>query len=95
MPWKKRARRDANESELVKTIRQCGGQWLPLNVTDGPDGVIGFQGRTELAEVKTAKGKLKPGQSEFHKTWRGGPIRVLRTVDDVIQLLGEKQGERC
>jgi len=90
MPFRRRAKRDANEPELVKVIRQCGGQWLPLNVTDGPDGVIGFSGRTELAEVKTLKGKVQPGQSEFHKTWRGGPIHVLRTVDDVVNLLAKR-----
>jgi hypothetical protein len=86
-PWKRRAKRDRNESELVKAIRHCGGQWLPLNVKDGPDGVIGHAGRTLLAEVKTPTGKLKEGQAEFHKGWRGGTIHVLRTVDDVLALL--------
>ena len=89
-PYRRRARRDVNEPALVKVIRQCGGQWLPLNVTDGPDGVIGFHGRTELAEIKTEKGKLKAGQSEFIETWRGGPIYVLRTAADVVALLRDK-----
>lgn len=86
-PWKRRARRDENEAALVKVIRQCGGQWLPLNVSDGPDGVIGIHGHTALAEIKTAKGKLKDGQTDFHRDWRGGPIHVLRTVDDVMALM--------
>jgi hypothetical protein len=86
-PYRRRAKRDQNEPSLVKVIRQCGGQWLPLNVTDGPDGVIGIRGQSLLAEIKTETGKVKPQQAAFHRDWTGGPIYVLRTADDVLALL--------
>jgi hypothetical protein len=80
-------RRDGNEKAIVNAIRACGATWLSVSVRNGPDGIIGWHGKNYLAEVKTPKGKHKTGQTEFAEKWRG-TIHVLRTPEDVYQLLG-------
>lgn len=82
------ARRDGNEIAIVKVIRQLGGSWLPISVPNGPDGALGWQGKTHLIEIKTPKGKHKPGQIEFAASWQGAPVHVVRTEDDLLLLLG-------
>lgn len=85
------ARRDSNEPALVKTIKHFGATWLSLSIVNGPDGLIGWRGRNYLVEVKTVKGKHKPGQTVFAETW-AGTIHVLRTENDVCELLGIDPG---
>ena len=52
-----------------------------------PDLCIGFQGQTMLAEIKTKAGKLNAMQRNWHDTWNGEKVVVLRTSEDVEQLL--------
>lgn len=93
--YRRAARRDPNEAELVTVIRGLGGTVMHL---DDVDLLVGFQGRNYLMEVKQEKAKglsrhqydLKPGpQTELHETWRG-QICVVRTVEDVCRVLGVK-----
>ena len=95
MPYRRRAKRDRNERKIVAAIRQLGAQWLPLNVTDGPDGVIGFRGTTVLAEIKTDTGQLRTGQFLFHQAWPGGRIVILRSIGDVVQLVSGRADQEC
>jgi hypothetical protein len=52
-----------------------------------PDLLIGCGGGDVQAEVKTAKGKMRPGQIEYRENWRGRPPVVLRTLDDCVALV--------
>lgn len=86
---RRRGRVDANQAALVAYARARGASWVSLaNVGDGvPDGLLGYQGHTWLVEVKTATGRLTPDQSQFLMLWRGSPVRIVRTVEDIEALL--------
>jgi Holliday junction resolvase len=81
------AKRDANETEIIKALRQIGATVQPINAADTPDLLIGYQGINYLMEVKTEKGKLKPGQIDWHDNWRG-QCAVVRSVDEAFMILG-------
>lgn len=81
------AKRDASEPSIKETLEKHGWSVQPLSIKGGPDLLCGAYGTvTELVECKTGKRKLKPGQSTWHRTWRGLPVRVLRTAADAEQL---------
>ena len=86
------ARKDANEAAIVKALRAAGASvWivgLPVDL------LIGFQGRTILAEVKTLTGKRNPHakgytdlQRDFMASWRGGTVATLTDVESALTLL--------
>lgn len=52
-----------------------------------PDGLLGFQGANHLAEIKGDDGELNPKQERWIRRWRGAPVAVLRTGDDLVRLL--------
>lgn len=90
------AKRDATEPAIVEALRRCGWSVQPISVADAPDLILGKCGRTYLAEVKTAKGRVKPGQAEWHRKWEGADVVILRSVDDALrfeQVYGRSQGE--
>jgi Holliday junction resolvase len=80
------AKRDASEAAIVAALRTAGWSVEFLNLTDGPDLLIGKPGRCLLIECKTGKGKLKPGQSDWHQRWKGPTVIVVRTVEEAIRL---------
>ena len=82
------AHRDDAEAPIVAALRQAGASVFLVTTKDAPDLVIGFRGSTMLAEVKTGKRKLQPGQRTFADAWRGGPLVELRTVEEALALLG-------
>lgn len=81
-----KARRDANEAEIVRAFRQLG---CIVEHTDKPlDLLVGKHGRTHLVEVKAEGGKLTPAQEEFLSTWKGDWC-ICRSVDDVVETVME------
>ena len=83
------AKRDTNEAAIVEALRRTGWSVELLNLTDGPDLLIGKPGRCLLVEVKTETGKVRPGQARWHATWRGPRVIVLRSVDEAIKLTAQ------
>ena len=79
----RKAKRDANEREIVAALEQCGATVYRLDVPC--DLLIGFRGRTYLGEVKTKNGKLTKHQKEFAEVWRGQVPHIFRTPDDVVE----------
>jgi hypothetical protein len=79
------AKRDLSEPAIVTALRLCGWSVQPISVPDAPDLILGKAGRTYLAEVKTGKGKVKPGQALWHREWRGADVVILRSVDDALR----------
>jgi Holliday junction resolvase len=88
-------RRDLNQSAIVRALRDAGATVvITADVGGGfPDLVVGWRGKTYLVEVKNLT-QLSAKQLEFIERWRGGPIIVLRTVDDVVRFLQE-EGDAC
>jgi hypothetical protein len=80
------AKRDTSEKAIVEALRKSGWSVEFLSLKDGPDLLLGLGGATYLAEVKTGKAKLKPGQAEWHASWRGCAVWVLRSVEDALNL---------
>ena len=79
------AKRDESEPAIVEALRSVGADVALLK--QPVDLLIGFRGKTYLAEVKTGKAKLttgKNGQKEFVDEWRGAPVPVFRTPMDAI-----------
>lgn len=92
MGWRRRhGNPDKNQAVIFDLVRD-----LPASVviTTGvgkgfPDGVIGFQGMTVLAEIKNdeAGGSLEESQTRFMQEWRGGPLIVASDGGKLVQQL--------
>lgn len=79
-------KRDTSEKAIVSALRRCGWRVDYLSAKDLPDLLLTRSGMTVLAEVKTGKAKLRPGQKALAETWTGGPLVVLRDIEDVLAL---------
>ena len=82
---RRNAKRDANEPEIISALRQAGATVRTISGAGIPDSLIGFRGKTYLAEIKSEKGTLTKPQEKFFAEWRGFPPVIFRSVDDVIQ----------
>jgi hypothetical protein len=81
-----RHRRDANQKEIVETLRTLGCSVRDLSqVGDGgPDLEIGIYGHDFAVEVKEFGKVLSEDQVEWAQTWRGSRVVVLYTADQAI-----------
>ena len=89
------AKVDANQTEIVKALRQVGASVQSLAATGKgvPDLLVGFRGKNLLLEVKDggkvkSARKLTPDQVEWHQDWRGH-VAVVESVEQAIKILGE------
>ena len=89
------AKVDANQTEIVKALRQVGASVQSLAATGKgvPDLLVGFRGMNLLFEVKDggkvkSARKLTPDQVEWHQGWRGH-VAVVESVEQAIKVLGE------
>ena len=85
-PGRMRAKRvDANHGEIKRAFERMGCDVIDLSRVGGsvPDLLVRVRAlnRWMLVEIKTAKGRLKPGQVAFAERW---PVEVVRSVDDAI-----------
>ena len=53
-----------------------------------PDLLVSRQSRAILVEVKAPKGKLRASQTGWQDGWRGIPVVVCRSTDDVAKIVG-------
>lgn len=88
------AKRDLAEPLVVETFRKAG---CTVERMDRPcDLLVGLHGITHLVEVKTGSkgyGKgLNGNQEAFARTWRGGPVLVVRTPEDALSLINKWHG---
>lgn len=87
-------RRDSNQAQIVEDIRSCGISVLNLADVGGGAGDIlcGYRGVNYFFEVKNSKArkserKLRPGQVDFHQSWRGQIARI-ETADEALHVMG-------
>jgi len=82
------ARKDANHNEIARAFERMGCDVLDLSGVgkDCPDLLVRVRAidRWMLVEVKTPKGRIKPGQAAFAERW---PVKVVRTIEDAIGAL--------
>jgi len=83
-----RTRRDANEAAILDSFRRAGWAVLKINEPGAPDAVVFSQhGFPYLIEIKMPKGKLRESQKKFQAKWTGPQIHVVRTIEDVIEMV--------
>lgn len=82
------AKRDANEVEIVRGLRQLGVRVLRLSGAGVPDLAVYWPASGWLlADVKAARG----GFTEAQRLW-GPEIKIWRSVDDALVDLGIARG---
>lgn len=86
--YRKAAKRDKNESEIVTALRSAGASVFICSGVGLPDLVVGFRGTTHLLEVKSTKGKLTVDQVDSHSAWQGSPIHIVRNVEQALISIG-------
>lgn len=83
----RRKRRDTNHAEVIAAFKALGWSVIDTSQLGGSvcDLMVARGGRTVAVEVKTAKGKVKPGQTAWLASWPS-ETAIVRTVKDVEQL---------
>lgn len=87
------AKVDANQAEIVRSLRALGAtvQSLAMVGKGCPDILIGYRGTNFLCEIKDGRKpesaqKLTPHEIAWHDSW-GGQVVIVRSVDDAIALV--------
>jgi Holliday junction resolvase len=87
------AKVDANQREIVQTLRNMGASVQPLHtVGQGvPDLLVAIAGFNVLIEVKDgekppSQQKLTPDQIDWHSKWKA-PVYIVNSVAQVIDLV--------
>jgi hypothetical protein len=81
--------RDSNHKAIVAALTYHGAIVADMGNAGGgiPDLLCGFRGVLFLVEVKTATGALSAKQREFFDAWTEYPALVLRSPDDVFDVM--------
>lgn len=82
------AKRDANESGIIRALRAVGATVAQVSEKGRPDLVVGYRGVTHLMEVKMPGKPLTPDQEAFVSGWRGSRVHVVETTGAVLAVLG-------
>ena len=87
------AKVDANQTEIVKALRQVGASVQSLASTGQgcPDLLVGIRGINYLIEVKDGQKvksarKLTPDQVVWHESWRGR-VYVAESVEQALEII--------
>lgn len=87
-------RTDANQVEIVATLRACGCSVLVLSSVGrgAPDLLVGRRGRNYALEVKDgakppSARRLTPDEQAWHDAWRG-QVAVVSTVTEALSAVG-------
>jgi len=84
---------DANQDQIVETLRACGAYVRVVTMGDGiPDLLVGYNGYTLLFEVKDGNKppsarELTPAEAKFFREWTGGMIAVVKNVEEALDIL--------
>ena len=84
---------DANQTQIIETLRACGAYVRVVTMGDGvPDLLVGYRGYTLLFEVKDGKKppsarELTPAEAKFFKEWTGGMLAVVNSVEEALDIL--------
>jgi Holliday junction resolvase len=85
------AKRDANEKEIIKALRDYGCVVVQLPSSDSlgiPDLLVSLSdGRLILMEVKMPKGKLRKSQEKFFTMFNKSPVFMVTSPEDALQCI--------
>ena len=83
--WRKAAKIDANQPEIVKDLRKLGYS-VELNHDDI---LVGHNGKTYWFEIKTGpKAVVKPSQNKLLAEWKGH-YKIVWTTEMIIKELSD------
>lgn len=93
----RRSRKDNNHDELANLFRQLGCYAIDMidtGIPGWPDLAVGCIGVTHLIEVKNdatqyGRSGFNANQTAFNRDWRGEPVEMVSTQDDVIELVAK------
>lgn len=95
------AKIDRTQPEIVDALRSVGASVQSLaSVGVGvPDLLVGWRGETWLIECKDGSlppsgQELTPDQVAWHQAWRGRPVWVIRSADEVLAALAPAGRQR-
>ena len=84
---------DANQNEIVETLRKEGAYVRIISQGNGiPDLLVGFKGKTFLMEVKDgdkapSAQKLTTAEKKFFDEWTGGKLVIVNSKEQAIASL--------
>lgn len=81
------AKRDGNEGEIIKALRDAGATVQQLSAEGVPDLLVGYKTNNILIEVKMPGAGLTEPQEKWHEKWRG-TVWVVYTVEMALNVLG-------
>lgn len=89
VPVRRAARRDSIEPLVLVALDAVGATYEQLDLTDGPDLLVGHDGVNFLVELKSSLADVPtPGQVHWHNRWAGRVVYVCRTPQEVLARIG-------
>ena len=87
------SRKDGNQSEIIKGLRQIGAK---VHVLDGKgigDLLVGFRNELSVLELKDgnkplSQRKRRPSQKKFHDDWQGYRIYKVESIEEALKVIG-------
>ena len=83
----RRCRKDLNQPEIVRQLRQLGASVLVVSALGiGFDLLVGHRGENYLIEIKRPghKSDLTPHEKKLQEHWRGTYL-IVETLDDFLR----------
>lgn len=74
-------RRDNSEAGIIARLRAFGATVTQIDGRNVADLLVAYKGSWGVAEVKTGRAKLKPGQEAWRAS-QAAPVAILRTPEE-------------
>ena len=86
------ARRDANEGDIIKAMREAGAYVKVINDEGLFDLLVSYRGKTLLIEIKDGSRppsarRLTDAEQKFHDEWPGSDLYIVNSVEEALALL--------
>jgi hypothetical protein len=86
------ARRDDNEKDIIKVMREVGAYVKVINDEGLFDLLVSYRGVTLLIEVKDgakppSARRLTDAEQKFHDEWPGSDLHIVNSVGEALALL--------
>ena len=83
--WRRAAKIDANQPEIVKALRKIPGVTVELGMDDI---LVGYKGKTFWYEIKVSeKADVKPSQVKLNSDWRGH-YKIVWSLEMILKDAG-------
>ena len=93
MSFRRAAKIDDNQNEIVKALRKAGASVLITSqLKNCFDLLVGYKGVNHIVEIKdgskpASRRKLSEGEIKFMENWRGGKYHVVTSIEEALKIL--------